>query len=120
MSDSWSSLPRALTWDALEVEHVLPGITRQTVDGERQTVVRYVYEPGSVFPEHHHAQEQITLVVRGSIRFTVAGQIIDLGPGGIAVIPPDAPHGAVVVGDETVETFNTLCPRRASAPSFSS
>jgi quercetin dioxygenase-like cupin family protein len=41
---------------------------------------------------------------------------VELGPGGVAVIPANIPHGAVVVGDETVETYNALSPRRTSSP----
>lgn len=104
------------TWADAPVEQVFTGITRQVIQGERQTLVRYVYQPGSVFPVHSHGQEQITIVVSGQIEFEIAGQKTTLGPGQVAVIPPDAPHGARVVGDETVETFNSMSPRRATSP----
>jgi quercetin dioxygenase-like cupin family protein len=110
--------PGAFNWQDLPVEEVLPGITRQVIHGERQTMVRYVYAPGSVFPQHSHPEEQITVVISGRIRFDVAGQIVELGPGGVATLPSGVPHGAVVLGDETVETFNAMSPRRSSSPSF--
>lgn len=103
-------------WSELPPETVFPGITRQTLHGARQTLVRYVYQPGAVFPVHQHPEEQITVVVSGRIRFEIAGNVVELGPGEAAVIPPDVPHGAVVVGEVVVETFNTLSPRRAAAP----
>jgi quercetin dioxygenase-like cupin family protein len=106
-------------WSSLPVETVLPGIERRVVHGERQTMVRYTYEPGSVFPSHSHPEEQITVVVRGRIAFEIAGQRIELGPGEVAVIPGGVPHGATVIGDELVETFNALSPRRAAEPCFS-
>lgn len=108
--------PRAVRWESVAAEEVHPGVARQVLDGERQTLVRYVYQPGAVFPVHDHTEEQITVVVSGRIRFTVAGETVELAAGGAAVIPSGTPHGAVVVGDEVVETFNTLSPRRQRHP----
>lgn len=108
----------ATSWDAIDAEDVLPGISRQVVHGEKQTMVRYVYQPGAVFPVHQHPQEQVTVVISGRIRFTVDGNEVELGPGGVAVIPSDVPHGAVVVGDEVVETYNAMAPRRDTSPTY--
>jgi quercetin dioxygenase-like cupin family protein len=104
------------TWRDAPVEEVLPGITRQVVNGERQTLVRYVYQPGSVFPIHHHPEEQITVVVSGEIEFEVDGASVVLTAGQVAVIPSNVPHGAWVTGPEVVETFNSLSPRRSTNP----
>jgi quercetin dioxygenase-like cupin family protein len=106
------------SWDDLEEETVLPGIVRQIVHGERQTMVRYVYDPGSVFPEHAHPEEQVTVVISGTIAFDIAGRRIVLGAGDVAVIPSNVPHGAEVIGMELVETFNALSPRRETGPSW--
>jgi len=103
-------------WASLPAEEVVPGIQRQTVHGERQSLVRYWYAPGSVFPVHAHPEEQITAVLSGRIRFEVGGETLELGPGEVAVIPGGTPHGAIVVGDEAVETLNALSPRRAVGP----
>jgi quercetin dioxygenase-like cupin family protein len=105
-----------VNWSEIAVEEVYPGITRQVVQGERQTLVRYVYQPGSVFPEHHHPQEQVTTVLSGRIEFDVNGALATLGPGDVAVIPADTPHGARVTGDKVVETLNNLSPRREQGP----
>jgi quercetin dioxygenase-like cupin family protein len=107
---------RTFRWEEIEQSEPLPGITRQTIHGDHQTVVRYVYAPGSVFPIHHHPQEQITLVLSGSIAFTVGGERVVLGPGEVAVIPGGIPHGATVEGRERVVTLNTMSPRRLDDP----
>ena len=106
------------SWDDLEEETVLPGIVRQIVHGERQTMVRYVYEAGSVFPEHAHPEEQVTVVISGSIAFEIDGKRLVLGPGQVAVIPSNVPHGASVIGPDRVETFNSLSPRRDAGPTW--
>lgn len=103
-------------WAGVPATEVLPGIHRQRIDGEKQTVIRYVYAPGSVFPQHSHPEEQSTLVMSGVIEFTVDGEIATLARGHGAVIPGNVPHGARVIGNETVETFNILSPRRESGP----
>jgi quercetin dioxygenase-like cupin family protein len=103
-------------WRGIPEETVYPGITRQVVQGERQTLVRYVYQPGAVFPEHQHPQEQITAVLSGRIEFSVAGKRYELAAGEVAVIAGDTPHGARVLGDAVVETLNALSPRRDVAP----
>jgi quercetin dioxygenase-like cupin family protein len=110
------SEPSAIDWSAIPVEHPLDGIARQTVHGTNQTLVRYVYQPGSVFPGHSHPEEQITIVLTGSIDFTVGGSPLTLSAGEIALIPANVPHEAVVTGSEVVETLNTMAPRRFSAP----
>ena len=106
----------SISWASVPATEVYPGIARQVVNGQRQSLVRYVYQPGAVFPEHHHPEEQITLVQTGRIEFTIAGESITLGAGEAAVIPPGTPHGARVIGDQVVETFNALSPRRETHP----
>ncbi len=107
-----------VSWDDVVTETVAEGIRRQTIHGEQQTLVRYWYAPGAVFPAHAHPEEQITIVLSGTISFTVNEQLVTLGPGQIATIPGGVPHGAAVVGSEPVETLNTLSPRRSSAPTI--
>lgn len=107
---------RRVVWADIVPEEVYPGIARQVVDGDRQTLVRYVYQPCAVFPVHTHPEEQITTVLSGRIRFEVAGESITIGAGEVAVIPPNTPHGATVLGDDPVETLNTLSPRREHHP----
>ncbi len=105
-----------MNWSEIPSEDVYAGITRQVVQGQRQTLVRYVYQPGSVFPMHQHPQEQITAVLSGEIEFNVDGAIATLGAGDVAIIPGDTPHGARVIGDVVVETLNNLSPKREQAP----
>jgi quercetin dioxygenase-like cupin family protein len=116
MSEAGASEPVTLRWSEQPAEQVLPGVTRRVAHGERQSMVQYVYAPGSVFPRHAHPEEQVTLVVRGRIRFEFDSRSVELGPGEAAVIPGGVPHGARVVGDEEVETYNALSPRRERGP----
>ena len=121
MSDGTPTSPstndvRHVAWAELPTEAILPGVTRQVIHGTRESVVRYVYAPGAVFPRHSHSEEQVTLVVRGRIAFDVGDGRHELRPGEVLVIPGGVPHGAAVIGDAEVETFNALSPRRTINP----
>jgi quercetin dioxygenase-like cupin family protein len=105
-----------VTWSEFPAEEVYPGISRQVLHGKRQTMVRYVYAPGSVFPVHSHPEEQVTIVISGEIEFTIDGIPAVLRSGQAAVIPANMPHGARVIGNVAVETFNALSPRRERQP----
>lgn len=94
----------------------MEGVARQVIQGDRQTIVRYVYAAGAVFPVHFHPEEQCTIVISGRIQFEIDGDGFELGPGGVLIIPGGVPHGARVIGDETVESFNALSPRRETNP----
>ncbi len=52
-------------------------------------------DAGVAVPEHHHGNEQVGLVLSGSISMTVAGEERSLGPGETYVIPADTAHAAV-------------------------
>ena len=105
-----------VSWKDVPTERAGDGIERQTIHGDRQTLVRYWYAPGAVFPTHAHPEEQMTVVLSGRITFTVGNENVALGPGEVATIPGRVPHGATVAGNEPVETLNTLSPRRERAP----
>jgi quercetin dioxygenase-like cupin family protein len=100
----------------MPAESVLPGIERRVIHGAQQSMVQYIYAPGSVFPRHAHPEEQVTLVIRGRIRFDLDGTPVELGPGEVIVIPGGTPHGAEVIGEEPVESYNALSPRRDQSP----
>ena len=105
-----------VSWNDVMTERAGEGIERQTIHGNQQTLVRYWYAPGAVFPSHSHPEEQMTVVLSGRITFTVGDHVVTLGPGEIATIPGGVPHGATVAGNEPVVTLNTLSPRRVRAP----
>lgn len=105
-----------IDWSTCAVESAGVGVSRQVLHGARSTVIRYVYQPGAIFQTHQHPEEQTTVVLSGRITFWLGGAEATLGPGESLVVPPDAPHGARVEGDQVVETINVLAPHRAQAP----
>ena len=61
-------------WSDVPVERIAEGIERQMIWGEQLMVCRLRFAPRVVTAVHTHPHEQITLVERGRVRFTVDGQ----------------------------------------------
>ena len=87
------------------------GVLARVVDGDRVTVAVVELDPGSRVAEHSHDNEQLGLVVRGTVSFRVGDETRDLGPGGTWHIPPNAPH-EVHAGPEGAIVIDVFGPAR--------
>jgi quercetin dioxygenase-like cupin family protein len=80
------------------------GVLGRAVHGERVTFTVVELDADAVVPEHSHENEQIGMVVSGSVVFRVDDERRELGPGGtwriLARVPHEVhtgPDGAVVI-----------------------
>ena len=90
---------------------MVPGIRRRTVvAGEQMMQMLVTLDGGSHLPEHQHPHEQITHVLRGRLRLTVAGVPHDLVAGQSLGIPGGTPHAADALEDTLV--IDTFSPPR--------
>ena len=87
-------------------------VRARRVEGERITLAIVELAPNAVVPEHRHAAEQLGLVIRGQMHFTVDGETRDLGPGGTWRILGDRPHD-VVAGPDGAVVIDVFTPIRA-------
>jgi quercetin dioxygenase-like cupin family protein len=87
-------------------------VRARRVEGERITLAIVELAPNAVVPEHRHAAEQLGMVLRGQMHFTVDGETRDLGPGGTWRILGDRPHD-VVAGPEGAVVIDVFTPIRA-------
>jgi quercetin dioxygenase-like cupin family protein len=87
-------------------------VRARRVEGERITLAIVELAPNAVVPEHRHAAEQLGLVIRGQMHFTVDGETRDLGPGGTWRILGDRPHD-VVAGPEGAVVIDVFTPIRS-------
>ena len=71
-------------------------------------IARYVYPPGTVFPDHKHDVDKIDAVVAGRFRLIIGGHIAVLGPGEWVVVPRGVTHNATVLGDEPVVSLDAI------------
>lgn len=90
-----------------------PGIRRTSVRGRHATVALYEFQPGAQFPLHQHAQEQITVVVDGTIEATVGGKRMVLSAGEAFITEPEEVHG-ITASDSGARFVAVIAPARAS------
>lgn len=102
-----------LSWDTVPLETVNPSMQRRIITGELMTVARIYFKDGFVVPQHSHHNEQITQVLKGTLRFRFGADgadVRDVSAGEVVVIPAHLPHSAECIGD--VEEIDMWAPRR--------
>ena len=83
--------------DDLHATEMLPGVLRRAVYLDDVMLTFFDFEPGASVPEHNHPHQQITWVVSGAMEFNLDGEKRVLQAGDGVLIPPDAPHSAVIL-----------------------
>ena len=100
-----------MNWDSIPAEAVGDGIRRQMVTGERLMMCRLQLAPHTVTPVHSHPHEQMTIIERGRVRFTVDGAERIVSAGDILHFPSNIRHGATML-DEPVVLIDIFTPIR--------
>ena len=105
------STPTLYRWSEVEAEQLNPLLTRQFVYGEQAMVARFVLAKGAAVPTHSHHNEQLSMIVQGSLSFDFGdGDIRTVRAGEILVIPANQPHSAIALEDTLA--FDTFAPPR--------
>jgi quercetin dioxygenase-like cupin family protein len=71
-------------------------------------VARYIYQAGTVFPDHRHEIDKVDAVVSGKFRLVIGGHVVLLGQGDWVDVPRGVVHNATVQGDESVVSFDAI------------
>ena len=90
---------------------VAPGIKRQMINGQNVMLCRFTFDPFLVTPEHTHPHEQMTLVMKGKVKFIIDGVTSIVSAGDILHFPPHVRHGATLL-DEEVVLIDVFSPPR--------
>jgi quercetin dioxygenase-like cupin family protein len=96
----------------MQLMQVWNGVVARTVHGERLSLAVVELEPNCVVPEHSHDNEQLGLVITGTVSFRVGTETAELGPGGTWRIPSNTPH-EVHAGPEGAVVIDVFAPVRA-------
>ena len=105
---------RTFRWDEMEKEHVVDGIERRIITGERMMLTHIYLKKGAVVPLHSHDNEQLTYILEGALRFWIGdeeSEVIDVRAGGVLHIPSNVPHKAEALED-TVDLDLFYPPRQ--------
>src|SRR5215218_1155378 len=100
-----------VSWAAVPVERPSAGIERQMVVGNNLMICRFRFAANLVTPEHSHPHEQMSMVVKGRVRFFIEGEERVAAPGDVLSFPPGCWHGATML-EEEVELIDIFSPVR--------
>jgi len=81
-------------------------------EGEKMTLVRILIQPGAVFPDHAHPNEQIGTCIEGKGVLTSGGTALEVGPGITWAIPENEVHKFEATGDKLVVIYEVWSPPR--------
>jgi quercetin dioxygenase-like cupin family protein len=92
-------------------QQLFDGFVARSLHGERITFAIVEIDPDSPLPEHRHENEQLGMVIRGSMRFRIGDEERELGPGDTWNIPPNTPHSASAGPDGAI-ALDVFTPTR--------
>jgi quercetin dioxygenase-like cupin family protein len=102
---------------AIGPQDIWNGVVVRAVQGERITLGVVELEPSSIVPEHSHENEQLGIVLSGTLTFRVGDEARELGSGSTWCIPSDTPH-EVTTGPEGAVVIDVFTPPRDDWSAF--
>ena len=93
------------------------GVLGRAVQGERITMAVVELAPNCVVPEHHHPNEQLGMVLTGSMTFVIGGERSELIAGDTYKIPANVRH-TVTSGPEGGVAIDVFSPVRSDWERF--
>ena len=88
-------------WDLVPKEQLSPTFARQVIHTDAMTIARVYLKEGCSVPEHHHPNEQVSILFEGSMKFVFApdGREVVVRAGECVQIESGLPHSAVALED---------------------
>lgn len=97
-----SILGSQYNWDSLPFEQIGEGIERQMIVGENLMICRLRFAANTITPAHDHPHEQMTIVEKGRVSFTLGEETKVFGPGDVLHFPSKFWHGATMLDEEVI------------------
>jgi len=98
--------------DHLQELSVVDGINLKAVYGTQCSASFLELQPMAKIPEHHHPNEQIGVVLKGEIEYTIGDETQIVRKGAVFLIPPNTPHFGVVISQDTAQLLDIFAPPR--------
>ena len=73
--------------------------------GEDLMVVSFEIEPENYLPEHRDSNEELLVVMAGTVEAWVGDETVELATGECTIVPEMEPHGVRNVGEETAHVL---------------
>jgi quercetin dioxygenase-like cupin family protein len=93
----------------VEPVEILPGMKGRFVHSRFMTIAYWEIAKGTPLGEHSHPHEQVLRVESGAFELNLEGKTEVMGPGMVAVIPPNALHsGKALAACRITDTFHPV------------
>jgi quercetin dioxygenase-like cupin family protein len=96
---------------SIEPLRIWDGVTGWPVHGDEVTLSVIELAPGAVVPEHSHVNEQVGVLLRGSMRFRIGDEEREVTRGATWCIRAHVPH-AVHTGPDGATIAEVFAPPR--------
>jgi quercetin dioxygenase-like cupin family protein len=93
-------------WDEKKEGPLTERAIRKKLEGRGYSVSKYIYPPGTVFPDHQHSMDKIDAVLSGQFRMTMNGKSVVLEAGDCLAVPKGTIHSAEAVGHRPVVSLD--------------
>ncbi len=97
---------QVVPWDAERDGPLTESALCDLLEARGYRVSRYVYPPGTTFPDHSHDEDKIDAVLSGRFRMTIGSEEIILERGDSLEVPRGVMHSAEVIGDDPVVSLD--------------
>jgi quercetin dioxygenase-like cupin family protein len=104
-----------IDWDTIPIAAGMrAGSSRKGVCGDKMSAVLVTTTPDAVFDRrtHWHDNEQMLVMIAGSVTLLVDDKEFDCHPGDLVFFPPGSRHAAVGVGPEGAVYYELFAPAR--------
>lgn len=104
-----------INWDSLpSIGGIKKGLARKSICGEKISAAKITTTPDAVFDRktHWHENEQILIMVSGTISLLIDDEEFDCGPGDMTFFPPGSRHAVIGVGKEGAVYYELFAPAR--------
>lgn len=89
-------------WDQIPREELNDKLARRLITGDQLMLAHVYLKKGCVVPRHSHANEQLSYILEGALRFRVGAdgaEEIVVRAGEVLHLPGNVPHEAVALED---------------------
>ena len=86
-------------WDNIVAEEITDSYLRKVAVGENISVARVEVKEGAITNLHHHANEEMIVVLTGSWRFNLPDGPVTLSANQVLNIPPGVEHSSEALAD---------------------
>jgi quercetin dioxygenase-like cupin family protein len=104
--------------EGLGPQDIWNGVAVRAIQGERITLGVVELDPNAVVPEHSHENEQLGIVLSGSLTFRIGNETRELRRGDTYVIPANLPHEVTATGADGAVVIDVFAPIRADWSRF--